>query len=38
MQILKHTPSNNIIKYVDPNKIITHKFKLDDINEAMATM
>ena len=24
--------------FVDPNKIITHKFKLDDINEAMKTM
>ncbi len=24
--------------FVDPNKIITHKFALDDINEAMATM
>jgi len=24
--------------FVDPNKIITHKFKLDDINEAMSTM
>ncbi len=24
--------------FVDPNKIITHKFKLDDINEAMTTM
>ena len=24
--------------FVDPNKIITHKFKLDDIKEAMSTM
>jgi threonine dehydrogenase-like Zn-dependent dehydrogenase len=24
--------------FVDPNKIITHRFKLDDINEAMDTM
>ena len=24
--------------FVDPNKIITHRFKLDDINEAMSTM
>ena len=24
--------------FVDPNKIITHRFKLDDINEAMKTM
>jgi len=24
--------------FVDPNKIITHKFKLDDIHEAMSTM
>jgi len=24
--------------FVDPNKIITHNFKLDDINEAMNTM
>jgi threonine dehydrogenase-like Zn-dependent dehydrogenase len=24
--------------FVDPNKIITHQFKLDDINKAMGTI